>query len=104
MPRNLPKKVKQNLQTMCREKQKSLKQDMPSVRSLNNCTELFDNLIDELEQPGDFGMFLRNDIRMNIIRNEHWKDLNPWLWKIVEPYFDRTQLEPGPLNYLKSLR
>ena len=104
MPRNLPKKVKQNLQTMCREKQKSLKQDMPSVRSLNNCTELFDNLIDELEQPGDFGMFLRNDIRMNIIRNEHWKDLNPWLWKIVEPYFDRTQLEPGQLNYLKSLR
>ena len=43
-------------------------------------------LINELEQPGDFGMFIRNDIRLNGIRNETWKNLNPWLWKRIQKF------------------
>ena len=48
-------------------------------------------------------MFLRNDTRLNIIRNEHWKDHNPYLWNELKPYFDDTQLEEGQLEYLHSL-
>jgi len=103
MPRHLPTSVKKHLQDMCKENQKTLKEKMPHLSVINNCTQLFDNLIDELDQEGDFGMFLRNDTRMNVIRNEHWKDLNPWLWKMIQPYIEHTQLEPGQLNYLKSL-
>jgi hypothetical protein len=77
---------------------------MPHISVINNCTELFDNLLDELDQEGDFGMFLRNDTKLNILRNEHWKDYNPWLWEMIQPYIEHTDLEPGQLNYLKSLR
>ena len=104
MPRNLPKSIKKHLQDMCKEKQKTIKEKMPHISVINNCTELFDNLLDELDQEGDFGMFLRNDTKLNILRNEHWKDYNPWLWEMIQPYIEHTDLEPGQLNYLKSLR
>jgi len=75
MPRNLPDSVKKELIEILIKQKKS-----------HQSKKIFNLLIDELKQDGDFGMFIRNDINLNKIRNEHWKDLNPWLWDRIEKY------------------
>jgi hypothetical protein len=60
-------------------------------------------IINELQKEGDFGMFMRNDIRLNIIRNETWKNFNPWLWNKIIPYVKPEFLEYGQYEYLKSI-
>jgi hypothetical protein len=40
---------------------------------------------------------------MNQIRNEHWKDLNPWLWNLVKDYIEEDILEPGQIDYINEL-
>lgn len=102
MPRNLPADVKSKLIDLLKVKIANVK--MPKHLSyLYDAKSHYELLINELEQDGDFGMFLRNDTRLNIIRNEHWKDFNPWLWKEIKPYFNNTQLEDGQLDYLIGL-
>lgn len=102
MPRNLPVDVKSKLIDLLKDKIANVK--MPKHLSyLYDAKSHYELLIKELEQDGDFGMFLRNDTRLNIIRNEHWKDFNPWLWKEIKPYFNDTQLEDEQLDYLISL-
>jgi len=102
MPRNLPKKVKTKLIDLLNLniQNTSLPKHLKYMYDANAHYEL---LIDELQQDGDFGMFLRNDTRLNIIRNEHWKDYNPWLWNELKPYFVETQLEDGQSDYLNTL-
>lgn len=102
MPRNLPKKVKTKLIDLLNLniQNTSLPKHLKYMYDANAHYEL---LIDELQQDGDFGMFLRNDTRLNIIRNEHWKDFNPWLWNELKPYFSDTYLEDGQLDYLNTL-
>jgi hypothetical protein len=102
MPRNLPKKVKAKLIKLLNLNIQNT--NLPKHLSyLYDATAHYELLINELEQDGDFGMFLRNDTRLNIIRNEHWKDYNPWLWNELKPYFVETQLEDGQLDYLNTL-
>lgn len=74
MPRHIPDSIKQEL-IIRLEKQAS-----------NSKNKIYNLLIQELNQPGDFGMFIRNDIRLNKIRNESWEHLNPWLYKRIQPY------------------
>jgi MoaA/NifB/PqqE/SkfB family radical SAM enzyme len=74
MPRHIPEPVKQELIPRL-EKQAS-----------NSKNKIYNLLIQELNQPGDFGMFIRNDIRLNKIRKENWETLNPWLWKKIQSY------------------
>lgn len=95
MPRNLPEEIKEIvINKIQKEKTKFV---------VPNNKKIFDLLIHEIKQPGDFGMFIRNDIRMNQIRNEHWKDLNPWLWNLVKPYIIEDILEPGQIDYINEL-
>lgn len=76
MPRHLPESVKQEILPRLRAKSKSY--------GKNN--KVFELLINELEQAGDFGMFIRNDIKLNKLRNESWETLNPWLWKRIQSH------------------
>ena len=76
MPRHIPDEIKQDL----------IKQLEMKAKSYGKNGKVFKLLISELEQPGDFGMFIRNDIKLNDIRGETWKDLNPWLWKRIQRY------------------
>ena len=47
--------------------------------------KIFKLLINEMQTPGDFGLFVRNDSQLNKIRNEHWMDKNQELWEKLEP-------------------
>lgn len=76
MPRHIPDPVKQEL----------IPQLQRQADTYGRNGKIFKLLINELEQDGDFGMFIRNDIRLNRIRNENWETLNPWLWKTIQPY------------------
>ena len=75
MPRNLPDAVKPAVLEYL-ETQKTKFKDKT----------VFKLLAYEVKQSGDFGMFIRNDIKLNKIRNETWKELNPWLWDKIQPY------------------
>ena len=101
MPRNLPEAVKQKCIDIL--KKHLVSASNTKIRQFGDSKFHYDLLIKELQQEGDFGMFLRNDTRINIIRNEHWKDFNPWLFNEIQPYFEDTQLEPGQLDYLRNL-
>lgn len=74
MPRNIPEPVKKKLLNKL------------EFQADNHKDKIYKLLIEELNRPGDFGMFIRNDIKLNSIRNEGWKDLNPWLWKEIQPF------------------
>jgi MoaA/NifB/PqqE/SkfB family radical SAM enzyme len=76
MPRHIPESVKAEL----------IPQLEARAKSHGKYGKIFKLLINELEQPGDFGMFIRNDIRLNGIRNESWETLNPWLWKRIQKF------------------
>lgn len=76
MPRHIPDSIKQTLVLELEAK----------ARKYGRNGKIFKLLIDELSQPGDFGMFIRNDIRLNGIRNETWEMLNPWLWNSIQPF------------------
>ena len=75
MPRNLPNDVKPKVIDYLKSQHQRFK---------NNT--IFKLLEFEIQQPGDFGMFIRNDIKLNKIRNESWETLNPWLWREIQPY------------------
>jgi len=76
-PRNLPEEIKPKI----------LKYLETSINRYNEQhKKIFKLLKHEVSQPGDFGMFIRNDIRLNNIRNESWEHLNPWLWNEIQPY------------------
>jgi hypothetical protein len=82
MPRHIPDPVKQEL----------IPQLQKRADSYGRNGKIFKLLISELENTGDFGMFIRNDIRLNGIRNETWRDLNPWLWRKVQPHITKDIL------------
>ena len=46
--------------------------------------KIFAQLVHEIKQPGNFGLFLRNDAQLNKIRKEHWMDKNSELWSKLE--------------------
>ncbi len=48
--------------------------------------KIFALLKTELKQQGDFPFFVRNDVQMNNLRNEHWMEHNPELWDRIEQY------------------
>jgi MoaA/NifB/PqqE/SkfB family radical SAM enzyme len=76
-PRNLPEEIKPKI----------LKYLETSINRYNEQhKKIFKLLKHEVSQPGDFGMFIRNDIRLNKIRSESWEHLNPWLWNEIQPY------------------
>ena len=102
MPRNLPRAVKQKCIDILSKHLSKINKTKLRLH-YSDAKFHYELLIKELEQEGDFGMFLRNDTRMNIIRNEHWKKYNPWLFNEIQPYFEDTQLETGQLEYLRNL-
>ena len=74
-PRNLPQEVK----PWIKEYLNDLESNVPvTYRKIINL------LHNEMNVEGDFGMFVRNDSKMNKIRNEHWMDKNPELWDKIE--------------------
>lgn len=74
-PRNLPQEVK----PWIIEYLNNLESNVPvTYRKIINL------LHNEMNVEGDFGMFVRNDSKMNKIRNEHWMDKNPELWDKIE--------------------
>jgi sulfatase maturation enzyme AslB (radical SAM superfamily) len=76
MPRHIPQPIKEKI----------IPQLESQAKQHGRNGKIFKLLVTELEQPGDFGMFIRNDIRLNNIRNENWKNLNPWLWQNIQEY------------------
>jgi sulfatase maturation enzyme AslB (radical SAM superfamily) len=45
-----------------------------------------DLILDFMNRPGSFKKFLEYDAKLNSIRNEHWKDANTELYKLVKNY------------------
>ena len=76
-PRNLPTEIKPKVLEYLNTK----KQEYPEKHR-----KIFKLLKNEILQSGDFGMFIRNDIRLNQIRNESWEQLNPWLWNEIQAH------------------
>ena len=74
-PRNLPESVKPWVKDYLLETQNKYE---------ITYRKIFKLLIKEMELPGDFGMFVRNDDKLNRLRNEHWMDKNPELWNKIE--------------------
>lgn len=52
-----------------------------------------DFIISEINRPGNIQKFINQDQKINDIRNEHWKDLNPELFSMLESYFLDSQSE-----------
>ena len=75
-PRNLPEEVKPWVLDYLNEKMQ--KYDITYKK-------FFKIAINEVQQTGKFGFFVRNDAQLNKIRNEHWMDKNPELWNRIEP-------------------
>jgi MoaA/NifB/PqqE/SkfB family radical SAM enzyme len=75
--KNLPDKVKPKIYDII-----TMQQQKYEYRNLS----IWNKLLNELEQPGDFGMFVRNDAEFNKIRKEHWLTHNTELWNMIEPY------------------
>jgi len=71
MPRNLPVQVKEKLK-------KHLEKDKNDV--------IINTVIEELSMPGDFDVFVNQDVKMNKLRNEHWKHANPELYELLTDY------------------
>lgn len=45
-------------------------------------------LEDELSKTGDFNIFIKNDKKINDIRNENWAYINPELYEMVKTYYE----------------
>lgn len=43
---------------------------------------------DHLTRPGSFDKFKEMDLKLNKIRNEHWKDANPELYEMLKDYYE----------------
>lgn len=48
--------------------------------------KIFKLIEHELKNEGDVQFFIRNDNRLNKLRNEHWMHLNSELWNAIEPF------------------
>lgn len=48
----------------------------------------FKILIDQLNHPGDFRKFMKNDKSLSDLRNENWKDVNPELFELVKEFYE----------------
>lgn len=77
MPRNLPEQFKKYAIKSVREQKQKVNFNLKKV---------FHLLEHEIQQPGDFGLFYRNDAKLNEIRNEHWKQHNSWLYDNIQKY------------------
>jgi len=71
MPRNLPAEVKKELINTYQDNQEPI----------------YKLIVDELKQPGNTELFVDMDSKLNTIRNETWKDINPWLYNRI--YVDK---------------
>lgn len=82
-PANIPLDVKNELIYYYENKKSAVSENRHKVYNL---------IINELNKEGDFGMFIRNDIRLNSIRNESWENLNPWLWNRIQKFITKDIL------------
>lgn len=82
-PANIPLPIKEELILLYENKKQNCSESQLKTYKL---------IINELKKEGDFGMFIRNDIRMNGIRNESWEKLNPWLWNKIQPFITKDIL------------
>jgi hypothetical protein len=71
-PGNLPTDVKE----LIKHKLKSFK------------IENVELMLDELDQQGDTMLFIREDGKLNDLRNEHWKESNPELYDWIRTYYE----------------
>ncbi len=75
-PRNMPEQLKS-----------WMKEYIDSISSKYDIRykKIFNLLRNEMNVEGDFGLFVRNDSKLNKIRNEHWMAKNEELWNKIEP-------------------
>jgi len=93
MPRNLPEQVKQKLKII-------IKKQLHEYKDY----AIFKEMLRELEKEGDWQNFLMYDNKMNILRNEHWKDHNPKLYSMLKPYMqDLSEVNKDNEKYYASL-
>lgn len=50
--------------------------------------EKFNFIIEEIKKQGSIKTFIENDKLLNSIRTEHWKEVNPELYKILKDYYE----------------
>jgi MoaA/NifB/PqqE/SkfB family radical SAM enzyme len=50
--------------------------------------DLFPIIYDSLTRPGSFAKFKEMDDKLNLLRNEHWKDHNPELYEMLKEYYE----------------
>lgn len=76
LPRQLPESVKDVIKTKI-------------IQCKNEINEsLYTVALDELDKPGDFKKFMKQDSALNELRSEHWKDVNPELYEMVKNYYE----------------
>jgi MoaA/NifB/PqqE/SkfB family radical SAM enzyme len=45
-------------------------------------------MLDEIDQQGDIMLFIREDQKLNDLRNEHWRESNPELYDWIKTYYE----------------
>ncbi len=50
--------------------------------------DLFPIIYDSLTRPGSFAKFKEMDDKLNLLRNEHWKEYNPELYEMLKEYYE----------------
>ena len=75
-PKHLPEQVKREIVSTVRMWYEVTKKEFCNL------------LIKELEQSGDFRLFMKNDEKLNNLRKEHWKEVNPELFKMVSNFYE----------------
>jgi hypothetical protein len=76
LPRHLPESAKDVIKTKIAQWKTDI--DVP----------LFKVALDELNKPGDFRKFIKQDTVLNELRSEHWKELNTELYEMVKGFYE----------------
>ena len=87
-PRNLPDAVKKELIDYCKTYEKRYLNKEPNM---SNASQIFKLMQHELSQSGNINEFIDNDLKLNTIRNESWRELNPWLWNRIHDKYTKQE-------------
>lgn len=50
--------------------------------------EIVPMIYEALSRPGNFGLFKEYDDKLNYLRDEHWKNLNPELYEMIKEFYE----------------
>lgn len=80
-PRNLPEDCKPKLKEQLESELAIVSQYRDG--SQDYLTDIYKQVLNELDQKGSFGYFVEQDLMMAKVRNEHYIDVNPELFELM---------------------